>query len=1264
MKKVFLLLTLLIVNYFGVLGQTHPQLVMPIGHTGKVYSADFSPDGRKILTASEDFTANVWDAGTWKLLNTLKGHTADVLSAQFSPNGKKIVTASLDCTTKVWDATTGKLLRTLKGHAGSVFSAEFSSDGKKIVTASQDNTAKVWDADTGKQRRTIDGHTEWLFSAQISPDGKKIVTVSCDSTDDGGEGLIFIPKVWDAITGKLLFIIKKNVNKVEFSPDGKKIVTAFNDHTAKIWDTDAGKLLCTLEGHTYAVRSAQFSPDGKKIVTASYDDTSKIWDADTGKLLNTLEGHTGCVESAQFSLDGKKIVTASDDHTAKVWDASTGKLLNTLEGHIDKLWSSEFSPDGKKIVMTSKDSPTKIWDANTGKLLNTLEGHTVGTTTAQISPDGKKIVTASKDNTAKVWDTSTGKLICTLKEHTDGVHSVQFSPDGKKIITASKDSTAKVWDVDTGKLLITLKGHTGYVITAQFSTNGKEIVTGSGDRTAKVWDANTGKLLNTIDGQTGNVNSAHFSPDGKRIVTAYMNNSTAKVWDAGTGIMLSTLEGHSAQFSPDGKKIVTVSVDKTAKVWDVGTEKLLNTLEEHNNNLWSAEFSPDGKKIVTITIDSKVKVWDADTGKLLNTIEGHTDWINSAQFSPDGKKIVTDSDDWTVKVWDAGTGKLLNNFLLNGNYLEFNFRNNTLISENNSILTLWDMETGEEKYSFIAIDSTDYLVFDKYYRYDGTPAARDYLYYVCGDEIIDLAQMKDALYVPGLVEKIMNGQEINYPKLADLEICDALPLIEQQEKNDGSFHYTITQRRLPLENVEVYVNDKLIQSIPGTTLKKQNQTYTLELNKQDLSKHYIPGAENNVKVVGVVKQNGSVLKSRGLSNTIEETENNLPKAEPNLYAVVIGINNYKDTKLQLNFPAIDAQDFGKALEESSKKLLGNDHVFLYQINSNVKGNNGYNTPEKESIRKALEEIGKKAKPEDVLLIFFAGHGVMQSNGENLFTFLTAETSENNRIGINTKELQSWLSYDGPNKMLVNKTILIFDACNSGQATKELLAMARNDDETQRIRQVEDLKDKSGMFILAASAPNQSAYELPQYGHGLLTYSLLYTLKNNPEVLDETKFLNVQKWFLETEKYLQQLVTSLGYNQNAQPFGTANIRIGEVDEKLKQNIQLGAEKPIVICSNVLNSSIFSDDLKLKELINQQLSSISERGVDTKIIFTRQETPNANSINIIYQTAGEDVICKVSLVKNKVSLYQNEISGKINDIDSLVGKIIEQVLRFAK
>ena len=82
-----------------------------------VHSAAFSPDGSRIVTASDDKTARVWTAASGTLLAELKGHTDVVASAAFSPDGSRIVTASEDKTARVWRADTGTLLAELKGHA-------------------------------------------------------------------------------------------------------------------------------------------------------------------------------------------------------------------------------------------------------------------------------------------------------------------------------------------------------------------------------------------------------------------------------------------------------------------------------------------------------------------------------------------------------------------------------------------------------------------------------------------------------------------------------------------------------------------------------------------------------------------------------------------------------------------------------------------------------------------------------------------------------------------------------------------------------------------------------------------------------------------------------------------------------------------------------------------------------------------------------------------------------------------------------------------
>jgi WD40 repeat protein len=99
--------------------------------------------------------AKVWDAAGGKELFTLEGHSGGVMSASFSPDGRRIVTGSDDQTAKVWDAATGEELLTLKGHKEWVISAAFSPDGRRIATGSADLTAKIWGSRFGGTSRGL-----------------------------------------------------------------------------------------------------------------------------------------------------------------------------------------------------------------------------------------------------------------------------------------------------------------------------------------------------------------------------------------------------------------------------------------------------------------------------------------------------------------------------------------------------------------------------------------------------------------------------------------------------------------------------------------------------------------------------------------------------------------------------------------------------------------------------------------------------------------------------------------------------------------------------------------------------------------------------------------------------------------------------------------------------------------------------------------------------------------------------------------------------
>jgi WD40 repeat protein/uncharacterized caspase-like protein len=1250
--------TLFLLFFVGFVLAQEPRLVLPVGHTHAVLSAVFSPDGKLVLTASSDKTARLYEVSTGRELQVLSGHTNEVYSAVFSPDCKLALTASADKTARIFDVATGKELKVLSDHTGWVKTAVFSSDGKLALTASSDNTARIYEVATGKELQVLGGHTGSVNSAVFSPDGKLAITASWDSTS----------RIYEVASGKELKVSRHTnwVRYAKFSLDGKLALTKSTDST-RIWEVSTGKMQ-VLRGHTNYIYSALFSPDGKLVLTASDDSTARIYEVSTGKELKVLNGHTNIIESAVFSPDGKLALTASWDSTSRIYEVATGKELKVL-GHTNWVRSAKFSLDGKLALTIGSDRKLRIFEVTTGKELQVLGGYTQLVHSAVFSSDGKLAITASSDSTARIFEVSTGKDLQILSGHENTILSAVYSPDGKFALTASKDQTARIYEVSTGKVLQVLRGHTNWVYSAVFSPDGKLVLTTSRDNTARIFDVTTGKELQAL-WHTGRVYSAVFSPDGKLAITASWGDST-RIWEVSTG-KLRVLNGHtkyinSAAFSPDGKLALTASDDKTARIYDVSTGKELQVLSGHTNEVYSAVFSPDCKLALTASRDQTARIYEVSTGRELQVLSNHKSEVSSAVFSPDGKLALVHYWDNTSYIYEISTGNELKVFCGHTQSTTseiFSLDNKYIITTGSDHKTiLWDVLTGKQLYTRLQLKNNDWLVYDEHHRYDGTQGARDYLYFVCGLEVVDLAQVKDALFVPNLVQRIMNGENLEHlPKLKDLEICGVTPEVEQLDnKNDGGYYYQIKSRKGGIGQVEIYINGMLRQTLESKTLTQKDGIYELKVDEKLIAQYQLVDKETEIKVIARTADNK--ISSRGaISSTAKKIIN---YRKPDLHAVMVGIDDYKGEGLDLNYAAKDAIDLQTALESSTKKFFNSDdtnRVHFYNLTVNRAGTIGGLTPDRNNILQTIDKIAKNSKPEDVLLLFFAGHG--EVNKDNNFMLLTADASKEqapNYMGISMKELLEKLT-----KVPAGKRVLILDACHSGAAINELnlkdIAGLRDGEDSekqsQRLKELENLASKSGLAIITASSSDQKAMELPQYEHGLMTYALLTTMMNEPMALDKNNNLQLEDWLRETERAVAKLIE----NQSAQRFVPINFSLGKVDDEVRKSIDL-RETPTIMIANVMNRMSDDDDLDIKSILKKLLSDVASRGTD-KILLAEKDNEKAFSINISYELIEDKIESRVSIKKNKAIVKQFNYNGLKSNLKDFVKGLGEEILKIVR
>jgi len=678
--------------------------------------ASFSPDGKNILTLSNDSIAQIWNTSEGKLIHTLDAHK--VTSAVYSPDGQSIVSETTGPEVIIWDPVNGGIQQVLKGKENDHhISAVFSNDSKYIITTTHHRYphcgVHLWDIKSGEIKQSLDDYDKYFTSSAISPDNRYIIMIY--------------------------------------------------DTLAKVWDIETGKVSHSLTGHNEHINSLSFSHEGKNLVTTSRDEV-KIWAID-GQLLKSIDVESDVSPYIRSSPEDLYIITTTYEGMIKVWKVNGGKLLHEFDFESEM---EEFglptsplviSPEGELVLIPYGEEVT-VCESNTWKPVYSLKPKG-WITDATFSPDGLTILTNSS-GTIKIWRTRDGKLIHKIKnEKGIGVHSAAFTKDGKyivmQIIGPGIDEFV-LYDIKTKKphrnfdqcdfdfqetdlstvyfrahleeKILTWELHNGYLFKdydgsplhwptilksydQRYMISQKEYY----EPPVGVWESVQTRLMYTLQPQTRNFWFGRHSATGK-----YFSTSDYCIWDTKTADFLYQIDTKPKvadsiailtgdyiarsyyydrmpgvfserrhQFSPDDQYILTDSWDKTVNLWDAETGKLVHKLRGHTGGIISSIFSSDGKHILTSSYDGTSKLWETVNGKIMFDFDS-----SYAKFSPDGKKIITRSTEH-VKLWDVSTRDLLFTFKGHTKYIlpaEFSKDGKYIVIASDDGTRIWDVSSG------------------------------------------------------------------------------------------------------------------------------------------------------------------------------------------------------------------------------------------------------------------------------------------------------------------------------------------------------------------------------------------------------------------------------------------------------------------------------------------------------------------------------------------------------------------------------------------
>ena len=1000
-----------------------------------------------------------------------KGHELAVVCVAVSTDSNYVATGSRDKSAKLWEMRTGREVRSFMGHEATVTSIEFTQDGKYLVSGSNDKTIRIWDVLSGKEVYNITT-PDIVTDIAIDPKGNFFVVAGYGNSGYGDSATVYDFKAKKAII-KIRTSADKGLGSgvdVAVSPDGKWIAFGEDNRIVNLYRTSDWQKMKTF---TFEVgfcggcgARVVFSPDSKSLYLVSHNGPLRKYDLASFDLIRTYEKNADDLTGLAISNDGKKIARSTEKEVT-VWKES-GDSLMTIQADIQgEFHEIAFTLDSKTLILTSDNNTAILWNIAKNKYESSLTGflnqrdrggldydpnfywqsaiakYVRFKNDLLITKDGKTLIKGKFGSKVKRWDIATGKSVMDYVGHKKAVLCYALSNDGMRLLTGGGDGKIMLWNLETGDSLREIQTYREPIFDIHFSSDEKRVASSSWDGTMKIHDLETGKLLTYFEFENGSAYNIIFHPNDLYLFTARLDNSL-QLWEIDTKKEVRNFIGHtdivsSIQLSADQTTLLSAGWDGSIRLWDVGTGLMTKKFNGHHGAVHTAIFSPDGKLVYSAGADRTIRAWEINSTTVVRTFEGHNAEVSSLLFSPDNSMLISHSVDGVTK--------------------------------------FWDISTGNEFFEHIHIGEKDWMVKNPEGYFNGTDEARKHIHFVSGLKTYSVDQFFNEFYRPDLLPKIFkNRGGINESKGIQGKLKNSPPpsikiAVIPTSPGKAEVYVRLIDNGNGAENLKLFHNGKSIplhhESLQFPASRGQATTYKHELDLIGGTNTFSATASNNDNI-------------ESDPQSVELFSEHVTKSST-CYVLSVGINQYKNNKLNLNYARPDAESF--------TKLMNGKSALLYK---DIKLSTLYDQDAtRQKILDKLDELATKINQEDVFIFYYAGHGSMV---DNRFYFIPTESLRLYDAGsLNKEAIDAGLLQDKFKKIKALKQLIIMDACQSGGSVELLATRGANEEKA-----IAQLSRSAGIHVLASAGSEQFATEFAELGHGLFTFVLMKALQGEAD----------------------------------------------------------------------------------------------------------------------------------------------------------------------